>query len=82
MISPSKEIFRFCYKFDHKLLGTNTILVQAVLSLAAGRTRSCPRSLSLTLIKKKFQNVKLDLFWHRLMVWHEENMTTKKMDDI
>ena len=53
-------------------------LVQAVLSLAADRTRSCPRSLSLTLLKKKFQNVKLDLFRHILMVWHEENMTTKK----
>ena len=33
MISPSKEIFRFCSKFDHKLLGTNTILVQAVFEL-------------------------------------------------
>ena len=32
---------------------------------------------------EKFQNVKLDLFQHRLMVRHEENMTTqKKMDDI
>ena len=29
-----------------------------------------------------FQNVKLDLFWHRLMVQREENMTTKKMDSI
>ena len=53
MISPSKEIFWFCSKFDHKLLGTNTSLVQAVLSLVASRTRSCPRSLSLTLLKKK-----------------------------
>ena len=37
-----------------------------------------PRSLSLTLLIKIFQHVKLDLFWHRLMVWCEENMTTKK----
>ena len=79
---PFKKIFWFCSKFDHKLLGTYTSLVQAVLSLAAGRTRSCPRSLSLTLLKNFFQNVKLDLFRHRLMVRHEENMTTKKMDDI
>ena len=63
--------------FDHKLLGAYTSLVQAVLSLAAGRTRSCSRSLSLTLLKKN-QNVKLDLFRHRLMVQHEENMTTQK----
>ena len=53
-------------------------LVQAVLSLAAGRTRSYPRSLSLTLLKFFFQNVKLDLFRHRLMVRHEENMTTQQ----
>ena len=55
-----------------------TSLVQAVLSLATGRTRS----LLLTLLKKVFQNVKLDLFWHKLMARNEENMTTKKMDDI
>ena len=67
MITPSK-IFWFCSKFDHKLLRTYTSLVKAVLNLAAGRTRSCPRSLSLTLLKSFFQNVKLDLFRHRLMV--------------
>ena len=49
---PLQKIFWFCSKFDHKLLGTYTSLVQAVLSLAAGRTRSCPRSLSLTLLNK------------------------------
>ena len=42
----------------------------------------CPRSFSLTLSKFFFQNVKLDLFLHRLMVQREENMTTKKMDNI
>ena len=76
---PLQKIFWFCSKFDHKLLGTYTNLVQAVLTLAADRTSSCPGSLSLTLFKKVFQNVKLDLFRHRLMVLlHEENMTTKK----
>ena len=74
-----KYIFWFCSKFDHKLLGTYKSLVQAVLSLAAGRTISCPRSLSLTLLKNFFQNVKLHLFRHRLMVRCEENMPTKKM---
>ena len=68
--------------FDNKVLGTYTSLLQAVLSLAFDRTRSCPRSLSLTLLKKNFQTVKLNLFRHRLMVWHEENMKTKKKDDI
>ena len=48
---PLQKIFWFCSKFEHKLLGTYTNLVQAVLSLAAGRTRSCPRCLSLTLLK-------------------------------
>ena len=75
---PLQKIFWFCSKFDHKLLGTYTSLVQAVLSLAAHRTRSYQRSLSLTLLKKFFHNIKLDLFWHRLMVRREENMTTKK----
>ena len=64
------------------IINIEASLVQAVLSLATIRTRSCPRSLSLTLLKNFFQNVKLDFFWHRLMVRHEENMITKKMDDI
>ena len=63
-ISHSQKIFKICFKFDHKLVRAFTTLVQAVLNLATGRTRSCPRSLSLTLLKKKFQNVKLDLFRH------------------
>jgi len=66
----SYPLFWFCFKFDHKLLGAYTSLVQAVLSLAASRTRSCPRSLSITLLKIIFQNVKLNLFRFRLMVRH------------
>ena len=42
----------FFNKVSDKLLGPYTSLVQAVLSSAAGRTRSCPRSLSPTLLKK------------------------------
>ena len=72
MISSSKKYFFITF-----LNKTYTSLVQAILSLADGRTRSCPRSLSLTLLKTIVQNVKLDLFRHRLMVRCEENMTTK-----
>ena len=48
---PFQKIFWFSSKFDHKLLGTYISLVQAVLSLATCRTRSCQRSLLLTLLK-------------------------------
>ena len=60
------------------IINIEASLVQAVLSLATVRTRSCPRSLSLTLLKNVSQNVKLDLFRHRLMAQCEENMTTQK----
>ena len=43
----------FFDRVSDRLLGSYTILVQPVLSSAVGRTRSCPRSLSLTLLKKK-----------------------------
>ena len=63
-----KKYFDFAPSLIINFLEHIQVLVQAVLSLAAGRTRSCPRSLSLTLLKLFFQNVKLDLFRHKLMV--------------
>ena len=58
----------FFNKVSDKLLGPYTSLMQAVLSSAAGRTRSCPRSLSLTLLKKSLQKVDQVTPWHPLVV--------------
>ena len=76
---PIKKYFDFALSLIINFLEhIGTSLVQAVLSLAASRTRSCPRSLLLSLLKFFFQNVKLDLFRHTLMVRCKENMTTQK----
>jgi hypothetical protein len=65
-------------KVSDKLLGQLLVLPAAKLKSACTKIVFVPRSLSLTLLKFFFQNVKLDLFRHRLMVRGEENMTTKK----